>query len=188
MNETAFLGLGSNIDAPRHIETGLDELAQLTELRRISSVYRSQAIGFDGDPFLNLVVEVRTALSPGRLHTALREIEVRYGRPANAPKNAARHLDIDILTVGTLSGVIEGVELPRGEVFENAFVLAPFAELAPDRVLPGQTAPLGTLWEHYQRQRPPGSPQQIERTAFCWHGEGLPRLTSPVARRTGLKL
>ncbi len=175
MSETAWLGLGSNIDATRHISAGLDELDRLLTLKRISSVYRSEAIGFEGDAFLNLVVEVKTRLGPGALHEALRDIEFRYGRTADATKFSSRHLDIDILSLGNLQGTIDGVELPRGEIFENAFVLAPFVELAPQLRLPGCADDLDTLWKRYQR------PQQIERTSFRWRGEPLPLAAIPVA-------
>ncbi|MDZ7686811.1 MAG: 2-amino-4-hydroxy-6-hydroxymethyldihydropteridine diphosphokinase [Gammaproteobacteria bacterium] len=80
----------------------------------------------------------------------------------------SRYLDIDILVVDALDGIVEGIRLPREETTENAFVLAPMAEIAPDRVLPGEHASLATLWKRYDK------PQKIERIGFCWRGQLLP--------------
>lgn len=59
-----YLGIGSNVRPEHHIAAGLDELDRHFRLLRVSTVYRSQAVGFDGDPFLNLValVECRRSL------------------------------------------------------------------------------------------------------------------------------
>ncbi|MCB1699017.1 MAG: 2-amino-4-hydroxy-6-hydroxymethyldihydropteridine diphosphokinase, partial [Halioglobus sp.] len=116
-----FLGIGSNIERERYIVAGLDALANLFGELALSSVYDSQAIGFSGQPFLNLVVGIATELSPGELSRRLRHIEMEHGRPANATRYSPRHLDIDILTHGQLTGKVEGVELPRAEILENAF-------------------------------------------------------------------
>jgi 2-amino-4-hydroxy-6-hydroxymethyldihydropteridine diphosphokinase len=129
---TVYLGLGSNIERERYLVAGLDALQRLFGELALSSVYDSVAIGFDGQPFLNMAARVTTDLSVGELHRTLRHIEFEHGRPANATRNSARQLDIDILTYDTLVGIIEGVELPRGEILENAFVLCPLAELAPE--------------------------------------------------------
>ena len=104
-----YLGVGSNIERERYIVAGLDALAGLFGELALSPVYDSAAIGFSGQPFLNLVVGVDTALSPGQLLSSLRHIEYEHGRPANASRFSPRQLDIDILTHGQLIGNIEGV-------------------------------------------------------------------------------
>ncbi len=180
--QRVFLGLGSNIDAARHICMGLDELDNLLGLKRVSSVYRTEAIGFDGDDFLNLVAVVETPLGPGALHRQLRDIEYRYGRPDVASKFSSRHLDIDILSIGQHAGLIDGIALPREEIFENAFVLAPFAELEPNLTLPGQTSDLATLWAQYDRD------QAIGRIDLAWRGQALPWQAASVATGRSLNL
>ena len=51
-----YLGVGSNIERERYIVAGLDALQGLFGELALSSVYDSAAIGFEGQPFLNLVV------------------------------------------------------------------------------------------------------------------------------------
>lgn len=165
---TVYLGVGSNINAASNLTSGLDELHSLVQMQRISSVYWSEAVGFDGPPFLNLAVRGDTSLSLLQLQSTLREIELAYGRAPDASKFSSRHLDIDILCFDRLAGVIDGIQLPREETTLNAFVLAPMAEIAPNEILPGETLSLAALWASYAGN------QQVERVEFNWHGKHLP--------------
>jgi 2-amino-4-hydroxy-6-hydroxymethyldihydropteridine diphosphokinase len=165
-----FLGVGSNIERERYIVAGLDALANLFGELELSPVYDSAAIGFAGQPFLNLVVAIDTDLSPGELSRQLRHIEYEHGRPANASRFSARQLDIDILTHGQLTGVVEGVELPRAEILENAFVLCPLAELAGAEVHPLAQETYAALWQAYDR-----ASQQLARVDFQWRGRWVSR-------------
>ncbi len=127
-----YLSLGSNIDRDHNIRSGLDALeADFGELA-ISPVYESEAVGFDGDAFYNLVVGIRTRLSVGELTLRLKAMEKDHGRVRGEKKFASRTLDIDILTYGDLTGEIDGVQLPRDEILKHAFVLKPLVDLAPD--------------------------------------------------------
>ncbi|MFC6634419.1 2-amino-4-hydroxy-6-hydroxymethyldihydropteridine diphosphokinase [Microbulbifer taiwanensis] len=146
-----FLSLGSNIDRERHIRAGLDALAGQFGALQVSRVFESVAVGFDGDNFYNLVVGIHTDLPVGQLALRLREIEDANGRLRAGPKFSARTLDIDILTYDDLSGTVDGVKLPRGEILKNAFVLLPLAELAPDAVHPLERKSYRQLWEEYDQ-------------------------------------
>lgn len=165
---SVYLGVGSNIERERYITAGLDALQGLFGDFTLSSVYDSSAIGFDGQPFLNLVAAVETDLAVGELSRQLRHIEVEHGRPANATRFSARQLDIDILLYDDRVGVIEGVELPRGEILENAFVLCPLAELAPELRHPVLGEAYARLWQAYDKDA-----QSLQKVAFEWRGRGL---------------
>ena len=160
-----YLGVGSNIERERYITAGLDALEGLFGPLALSPVYDSAAIGFEGQPFLNLVAGVDTALDVGDLARRLRHLEFEHGRPPNASRFSARQLDIDILTYGDASGLIEGVELPRGEILENAFVLCPLADLAPDDIHPVAGRTYRELWQDYDK-----SSQALVRVEFEWRG------------------
>lgn len=144
-----FLGLGSNKDAAVMLASALEALtAQFGELE-LSPVYESEAVGFNGANFLNMVVRVQTALSVGELLKALRAIEDAHGRDRRHPKFASRTLDIDILTYDRCVGDFDGVQLPRDEVLKNAFVLRPLADRWPDFTHPVKNRTYADLWQSY---------------------------------------
>ncbi len=166
-----FLGIGSNIERERYITCGLDALQRLFHEIALSSVYDSAAVGFQGQPFLNLVAQVSTEFPLAELAAKLRHIEVEYGRPVNATRFSARHLDIDILTYDDVVGAVSGVHLPREEILQNAFVLCPLAELSPDTLHPALKRSYASLWQAYDR-----SSQPLYKVDFSWRGRAISRV------------
>ncbi|WGL15825.1 2-amino-4-hydroxy-6-hydroxymethyldihydropteridine diphosphokinase [Microbulbifer bruguierae] len=163
---TVYLSLGSNIDREKNLGAGLDALVKAFGDLRMSQVYESEAVGFDGDNFYNLVAAIETDLPVGELALRLRQIEDENGRVRSGPKFSARTLDIDILTYDDLTGEVDGVKLPRGEILKNAFVLLPLSELAPDDVHPSAGKSYLQLWEEYDRDS-----QKLWAVAFDWPAE-----------------
>ncbi|MEZ5574010.1 MAG: 2-amino-4-hydroxy-6-hydroxymethyldihydropteridine diphosphokinase [Halioglobus sp.] len=163
-----FLGVGSNIERERYITAGLDALLGLFHELSLSSVYDSAAVGFVGQPFLNLVAAVTTELPLAELAARLRHIEVEHGRPVNATRFSPRHLDIDILTYDDVVGTFDGVQLPRQEILENAFVLRPLAELSPQSLHPQVKRSYHSLWQDYDQ-----SSQPLTRVNFMWRGRQI---------------
>lgn len=158
-----FLSLGSNIDRAKHIRAGLDALAQAFGDLNVSTVFESEAVGFEGENFYNLVVGMHTDLPVGQLASRLREIEDANGRVRGGAKFSARTLDIDILTYDDLAGEFDGVKLPRGEIVKNAFVLQPLAELVPARRHPLTGETFAEMWEHYDKDK-----QKLWPVHFSW--------------------
>ena len=136
MTQQVFLSLGSNIDRDANIRGGLDALASQFGEVRLSPVYESEAVGFDGAAFYNLVAEIHTDMPVGALAEVLRDIEAAHGRRRGEKKFSSRTLDIDILTYGEATGTVDGVQLPRDEILKHAFVLLPLVDLAPDESHP----------------------------------------------------
>ncbi|MDN3637582.1 2-amino-4-hydroxy-6-hydroxymethyldihydropteridine diphosphokinase [Simiduia curdlanivorans] len=162
-----FLGLGSNTDKHRNLCAGLDALALSFGELKISSVYESLPVGFDGRNFYNLVVAAKTELTLEDLSRRLKQIEDANGRLRDGPKFSPRTLDIDILTYGAVTGKFGDIELPRDEILFNAFVLKPLAEIAPDALLPGTQTRYATLWQNASIE------QQLWPVSFIWQGREL---------------
>ena len=129
---TVYVGLGSNIDPEDNLHLGVCELrARYGELQ-LSAVYRSRAVGFEGQDFLNLVVSFETDFSPGTVCKEIELIHTLAGRDRNDGKWASRSLDIDLLLYDDVVIDEKPVRIPRNDVLEYSFVLRPLAELAPD--------------------------------------------------------
>ena len=160
-----YLSLGSNVNRHKNITAALDALSELFGTLQISSVYESKSVGFEGSNFFNLVVGAATELSIGELSETLKRIEDENGRKRNGPKFSPRTLDIDILTYGDFVGVEGGVELPRAEITQNAFVLLPLTEIAPQVLHPQLQKSYHDLWEAYDR-----ASQSLWAIDFEWNG------------------
>jgi len=129
---TVYVGLGSNIDPEANLHLGVRELrARYGELQ-LSAVYRSKAVGFEGEDFLNLVASFETDTSPAAVCDEIELIHTLAGRDRNDGKWASRSLDIDLLLYDDLVIDEKPVRIPRNDVLEYSFVLRPLAELAPD--------------------------------------------------------
>ena len=160
---TLALSIGSNIDAESNIRAALDALNLEFENIRSSTTYESQAIGFDGDNFLNLVVLADTNKGLDDVTTFLKRLEDRLGRDRLQTRFSGRTMDVDILLYGNESGMFCGIELPRPEVTENAYVLQPLAELLPDVVHPATGMSYLKLWQDYDKSK-----QRLWATEIDW--------------------
>lgn len=146
-----FLGLGSNLDREKNIRAGLHALTNIFGDLKLSQVYESESVGFKGSNFYNLVASLQTDLTIAELSETLKKIEDENGRVRTGPKYSPRTLDIDILTYGDFVGVEAGVDLPRAEITENAFVLLPLSELVPDELHPHLKKSYTELWANYDK-------------------------------------
>jgi 2-amino-4-hydroxy-6-hydroxymethyldihydropteridine diphosphokinase len=128
----AYLGLGSNVgDRRAHLENALAEIARIAPLRKVSSFYRTEPVGFRDQPdFWNAVVEVEWNGSPRKLLSAAREVERRVGRTPSFV-NGPREIDVDVLDLG--GRVRDGSDpvLPHPRLNGRRFALAPLAEINP---------------------------------------------------------
>lgn len=143
---TAYLGLGSNIDAEANIRAGIDELRRLFGDVALSPAYRAPAVGFEGADFINLVARVETEMPPLELKRVLHDLEDRHGRDRSSPKFSDRTLDIDILLYDDLRLVSPELEIPRPEILTSAHVLRPLSDLAPGLRDPIRHETYGELW------------------------------------------
>ena len=92
-----YLSLGSNINPKLNLELAVSELNQILTETECSSIHKTQAEGFNGDDFLNLIVAGESSISFEDLNKKLKDIEDSSGRERNAEKFSSRTLDIDIV-------------------------------------------------------------------------------------------
>ncbi|MEW6989970.1 2-amino-4-hydroxy-6-hydroxymethyldihydropteridine diphosphokinase [Colwelliaceae bacterium 6441] len=159
-----YLSIGSNIDREKNLASGLTALTRLFGDLTLSSLFESEAVGFDGSPFYNMVVGFQTSQSIEQLSQTLRDVEFKFGREVNAKKFSPRTLDLDILLYGDLVQSAP-VQLPRDEITFNAFVLWPLAEIAPQQVHPILKKTYQSLWHHFDKNT-----QKLKIIPFNWQG------------------
>jgi 2-amino-4-hydroxy-6-hydroxymethyldihydropteridine diphosphokinase len=135
----AFLGLGSNLgDRVGHLRTAVESLPDLVAT---SPVYETDPVGGPEDqgPYLNLVAELDTTLTPHELLEVCRAREEAAGRVREV-RWGPRTLDVDVLLVEGRSVDAPDLQVPHPRMWERRFVLAPLADLAPDLVSPSRVA------------------------------------------------
>lgn len=150
---SVYVSIGSNIESKKNIQQAIDLLKEFFGEIVLSPIYESEAVGFEGDNFLNLVVKVETDLSVGDISRLFKSIEDKNGRDRTAEKFSARTIDLDILTYGNNVGRIDTVDLPRDEITKNAFVLLPLSDIAPDEKHPVLQQSYASLWDNYDKSK-----------------------------------
>lgn len=140
---TAFLGLGSNLgDRWLHLRAALKGLdaSDPVQVMACSPVYETEPhtrdSGEEQPAFLNAVVEVEVGCSPEQLLRIAQRLEREEGRVADRAQWAPRPLDVDLLLVGNVTYQSDELTLPHPRLAERRFVLRPWADLAPNFVVP----------------------------------------------------
>lgn len=146
-----FVGIGSSVNKVESIKAGLVILnTEFTGLKA-SAVYESEAVGFVGGNFYNLVVEFETDLTVQTLVSRLKSIEIQHGKAEHTEKFSPRTLDLDLLLYDNLVDLT--LNVPRSEIIENAFVLKPLVELAPNLKHPLLDETYKKLWDDYPKEK-----------------------------------
>ena len=145
----AYLSIGSNLDRERNIALAIARLKERYGDLELSSIYESDAVGFDGDTFYNLAVGVESEESPAQMIRYFRAIEGESGRNRESVRYGPRTLDIDLLLYGNRVCAENGLELPRPELTRYAFVLRPLAEIAGNVGHPTAGKSIGELWSAF---------------------------------------
>jgi len=135
---TAYIGIGSNLG---NREENCERAISLLEVNNIKITKRSSMIetepwGIEDQPnFINMAVEIETALSPEELLKLLKDIETEIGREPTV-RWGPRIIDLDILLYDDLILKTPELEIPHPQISERGFVLKPLAEIAPDKIHP----------------------------------------------------
>lgn len=126
----AFLSLGSNLGESWRLLR--EAVASLDSVVAVSPVYRTEPVGGpDQDPFLNIVVELDTELSPRELLGVCHRLESAADR-VRTVRWGPRTLDVDIVWIEGVTIDEPDLEVPHPRMRERRFVMAPLADIAPD--------------------------------------------------------
>jgi 2-amino-4-hydroxy-6-hydroxymethyldihydropteridine diphosphokinase len=149
------------MDAEHNLRLAVAELRDRFGELTLSPVYRSAAVGFDGDDFLNMVVGLKTAMSPHDLLADLESIHALAGRARGPERYSSRPLDIDLLLYGDLVDREPPLRLPRSDVLAYGFVLRPLGEIAPELVHPETGRTIAEHWQHFDTACHPLTPVDV---------------------------
>ena len=138
----ALIALGGNIgDVRSTFGRAVAMLCDGDEVQLLarSSDYRTPPWGVTAQPpFINAVIAVATSLPPRGLLARALKVERAFGRDRDRELRwGPRMLDLDLLAYDDLVLNDHDLTLPHPRLFERAFVLAPLAEIAPERVIGG---------------------------------------------------
>lgn len=147
MSNRVYIGLGSNVDREKNILLAIREMRRVFGELKLSPVYESAAVGFDGSDFLNLVTGFDTDNDVAEVVKALRAIEDSLGRDRTQPRFSPRPIDLDLLTYDELEVDVPGIQIPRQEILQNSFVLKPLQDIAPDTLHPVEGKTYRQLWQ-----------------------------------------
>jgi 2-amino-4-hydroxy-6-hydroxymethyldihydropteridine diphosphokinase len=129
----AYLGLGSNLGHRRtYLRAAVDALPDVVA---VSPVYETEPVGGPAgqSPYLNVVVELETTLTPRELLELGQRLEAAAGRVRTEP-DGPRTLDVDVLLVGDLKVDEPDLVVPHPRMWRRRFVLAPLADLVEGEV------------------------------------------------------
>ena len=127
-----YLVLGSNLgDREWNLEQALAMLAEGLKADMLCSrVLETEAVGFDGAPFLNQAVCFESDIAPEALLDLCQAVEERLGRPRHEPAYDAagrriyhdRTIDIDILKYNDETIRTPRLVIPHPQLWERPYV------------------------------------------------------------------
>lgn len=148
-----YVSLGSNIAPEKHLRMACSELSGSYGELKLSSVYESAALGFEGDNFLNMVVGFATNEEAERIVARMERLHDKAGRVRLENPFSSRTLDLDLLLYG--DAVRRRPKLPREDIEKYGFVLGPLAEVAPDLCHPLSGATMQEMWDGFDQDEHP---------------------------------
>ncbi len=131
-SHNVYFSLGSNMgNRFENLQNAVDALFEdIGAVVKISSVYETPAMGFDGEPFYNCAIWMKTELKPTKILKKILEIEKKLGRKRSTSNNyTSRPIDIDIIFIEEMVFNSERLCVPHPEMEKRKFVLQPIAEL-----------------------------------------------------------
>ncbi len=144
-----FIGLGSNVGEKlyqlQQAQQALLGIHDMAFMFGISPLFETLPYGIIDQPtFLNAVIGLYTYLAPNELLAFLKQTEITIGR---IPRQrwGPREIDLDILAYENVVLQTENLIIPHPGIISRAFVLIPWAAIAPEYILPDIQMTIETL-------------------------------------------
>lgn len=134
----AIIALGSNMgDRQGYLEAAQAAIEErVGHIAAHSSVMETKAYGYtDQDDFLNMAVEVETAMEPHAMLRELLAIEADLDR-VRLIHWGPRTIDLDVIYCEDRIINDEELKVPHPDLVNREFVLRPVSEIAPELVDP----------------------------------------------------
>lgn len=135
LQKRIVIALGSNQgDRLAHLLEAIDYIHQhIATVMRVSAVYETPALGFDGAPFYNAVLLAHTCKAPEAILQQLLEAEAEMGRVRIPGQGYSdRTVDLDLIATDDVQWQSDVLTLPHPRMHERRFVLMPFADIWND--------------------------------------------------------
>ena len=131
----AEISIGNNIEEKKNIAKVKKELNQLF-ICTFSDNFYSEAKGFEGKDFINLVAGFETSLDAVKLTQTLKNLEKKM-RIENKQKGMHdKVIDLDLILLGDLIAQDQGISLPSNDIENYLFVLETLAPIAKEHLHP----------------------------------------------------
>lgn len=141
-----FISIGSNMGHRlENCNKAIAFLRTLGKLNKLSTIYETEAWGYDDEKYLNMVIILKTKLQAVELLNKLLSFEESIGRKRGGLGYEARIIDLDILFYNDLILKTEILEVPHPKILERQFILKPLAEIAPDFTHPENSKKVSRL-------------------------------------------
>jgi len=130
-----YLSLGSNLGNKfEYLQKAVIAIfEELGSVIKISPVYQTPAIGFEGDDFLNCVLLVESNYSAEKSLGVLLAIEQKLGRTRSEKEGyTSRPIDIDILFYDDEIIETKTLEVPHPRLQNRRFVLQPLVDVSSE--------------------------------------------------------
>jgi 2-amino-4-hydroxy-6-hydroxymethyldihydropteridine diphosphokinase len=146
--KTVYIALGSNKgNKLQYLQSGINAIFEKVGLvDKISKVYKTPALGFEGADFYNTCIKVETQLKPNALLKGLQDIEKGLGRSTKkTDKYESREIDLDILFYDADIINEKSLVVPHPELHKRRFVLQPLHHIAKELQHPLLHKPISEL-------------------------------------------
>ena len=134
-----YLSLGSNQgNKLENLQNSIDLTAQkIGAILNIGGIYKTPALGFNGEDFLNTCIKVSTYLPPEILIKRILDIEKILGRiRTNSENHSNRTIDIDVLLFDDEIIFSKELIVPHPRMLDRKFVLHPLSDIASNVIHP----------------------------------------------------